>query len=115
MHFVLALALAQTPNGAALFTDKCAACHTSGDARTPTVAALRQRTPDQILKSLTTGPMREQGAELSDAARRAVAQYLGTVTPPAATTSTATTTTPTAGKCTTMPPFDPSMGPRWTG
>src|SRR5262245_49364207 len=102
MFLVLALALAQAPNGAALFTDKCAQCHTSGDARTPTVAALRQRTPDQILQSLTTGPMREQGAELSDAERRAVAQYLGTATPPAATAAPAAAA-PLAGKCTTSP------------
>ena len=51
--------------------------------------------------------MREQGADLTDAQKRAVSQYLGTATPAAAAT--------TIGKCTATPLFDPSKGPRWTG
>ena len=111
---VLALALAQLPDGAALFNSNCAACHSSGDPRTPTVAALRQRTPDQVLQALTTGPMREQGAKLSDAERRAIAQYLGAAAA-ATTTAAASAPAPAAGRCTTTPAFDPGVGPSWTG
>src|SRR5258706_10602949 len=105
--FILALALAQAPDGARVFTESCATCHTGSDPRTPTVAALRQRTVDEILAALTNGKMREQGADLTDAQRRAVAQYLG-MTPAGAAA-------PMAGKCTTTPPFDPSTGPKWAG
>jgi polyvinyl alcohol dehydrogenase (cytochrome) len=96
---------AQT-DGARVFNDACATCHTGNDPRTPTVASLRQKTADEILAALTSGKMREQGADLTDAQRRAVAQYLGmTVTGAAAT----------VGRCTATPPFDPTKGAKWTG
>ena len=47
-------------------------------AAIPTVAALRQRTPEAILDALTPASMRQQGAEPDDAERRAVAEFLGT-------------------------------------
>src|SRR5204862_3766209 len=106
--FALGVAIAQAPNGQALFESKCSTCHTAaGDARTPSATALRQRTPQAILDALTTGPMREQGSELSDAEKRAVAAFLGA----AAGAGSA----PMTGRCTATPPFDPSAGPRWTG
>jgi polyvinyl alcohol dehydrogenase (cytochrome) len=40
------------------------------------MAALRQRVPEEIVAALTTGLMRQQGSELTDAERRAVAEYL---------------------------------------
>ena len=97
---------AQPPDGARVFNDSCATCHTSNDPRTPSVAALRQRTVDEILAALTTGKMSDQGADLTNAERRAVAQYLGVA---------ATAAAPTAGKCAAIAPFDPASGPRWTG
>src|SRR4051812_29423669 len=106
LHLVFALAVAQPPDGARVFTDACATCHIGTDPRTPTVAALRQKTVDEILAALTNGKMREQGADLTDAQRRAVAQYLGM----ASTSGTAS-----AGKCAAAPPFDPSRGPKGTG
>src|SRR5215212_9111596 len=99
--------------GAAVFESKCASCHTNVEGRTPSVAALRQRTPAAILEALTTGPMRQQGAELTDVERRAVADYLGTKSEPPSASAPAPD--PTAGRCTTTGPFDPSGGPRWTG
>jgi polyvinyl alcohol dehydrogenase (cytochrome) len=53
---------------------------------------------------------------MTDAEKRAVAEYLGTTTPsaPAASTPTAASE-PTAGACTSTPPFDPSKGPQWNG
>jgi polyvinyl alcohol dehydrogenase (cytochrome) len=114
LTLLFALALAQTPapNGAAVFENKCASCHTATpEGRTPSAASLRQRTPAAILEALTTGPMREQGAEMTEAERRAVAEYLGTR--PAATT--AAPADPTAGRCTATPAFDPAAGPRWSG
>jgi Cytochrome C oxidase, cbb3-type, subunit III len=76
MILLTLLLLAQSTPGATLFDNHCAACHTGTDPRVPTVAALRQRTPESIVDALTIGAMRQQGAALSDAERRAVADYL---------------------------------------
>ncbi|MBI3491968.1 MAG: PQQ-binding-like beta-propeller repeat protein [Acidobacteria bacterium] len=98
--------------GAVLFQNNCATCHAGNDPRVPPLAALRQRTPEQIVEALVTGPMREQGADLTDAQRRAIAEFLtgGTL----ATRASA----PAAGRCIT-PPGPPSLdlasGPQWNG
>jgi polyvinyl alcohol dehydrogenase (cytochrome) len=109
LPFFLALALAQAPNGAALFDTHCAACHAATtDARVPTVAALRQRTPESIVDALVSGVMRQQGAELSDGERHAVAEFLGAraAIPPLSIASNA---------CRSPAPLDLSNGPRWNG
>jgi polyvinyl alcohol dehydrogenase (cytochrome) len=107
LPFILVLTLAQAPSGAALFDSHCASCHAGTDPRTPTVAVLKQRTPSAIVDALTSGVMRQQGSELTDAEKRAVAEYLGNApdTPAA----------PAAGVCRTSPPFDPANGPQWNG
>src|SRR5439155_2989376 len=56
---------------------------------------------------------RQQGSDMTDAEKRAVAEYLGTATPAAATTTAANA--PTTGACAAAPPFDPSKGPQWNG
>jgi polyvinyl alcohol dehydrogenase (cytochrome) len=106
-------AAAQTPSGQAVFADHCAMCHAAGnrDDRVPPVAALRQRTPASIVQALTSGPMRDQGADLSPAERAAVAAYLGQATAP----PTAGGARAAAGRCASIPPFDPTAGPRWNG
>jgi polyvinyl alcohol dehydrogenase (cytochrome) len=108
LTLVFALALAQAPNGQALFENTCATCHTAaGDARTPALAALKQRPPEAIVDALTTGVMREQGADLRDAERRAIAEFLaGRPVGSAA---------PSAGRCASPPAFDPTKGPKWSG
>jgi polyvinyl alcohol dehydrogenase (cytochrome) len=112
--FALALAQPPAPAGAAVFENKCASCHTATpEGRTPSVASLRQRTAAAILEALTTGPMREQGSEMTDAERRAVADFLGTRAE--AGGRPAAPSDPTAGRCTSTPAFDPASGPRWTG
>jgi len=101
-------ALGQSRNGSAVFNDHCATCHASGDQRTPTVASLRQRTPEAILDALTTGAMRQQGADLSDAERRAVAEFLGGRPAAAAASSD-------GARCANPAPFDPTQGASWRG
>src|SRR4029077_13283199 len=101
-------AAAQAPSGAALFDNHCVSCHAGTDPRTPTVAVLKQRTPSAIVDALTSGVMRQQGSELSDAEKRAIAEYLGSV--PAAPAAAAG-----AGACTTGRSFDPTRGPQWSG
>jgi len=101
-------AFAQAPNGSAVFTDHCATCHAAGDQRTPSVAALRQRTPEAILDALVTGAMRQQGSDLTDAERRAVAAFLGGGTAAASASSD-------TARCANPAPFDPAQGASWKG
>ena len=80
--FVLALSgRAVAQDGAEVFRANCASCHGTADgprpANAPAVAALRQFTPEAILNALLNGKMRIQGTPLSDADRRAVAEFLG--------------------------------------
>ncbi len=70
-------AWAQTPDGKALFAARCAMCHgAGGDARAPLPEVLQQRPNESIVVALEAGAMRSQGATLTAAERRAVADYL---------------------------------------
>ena len=70
-------AWAQSPDGAAVFKQSCVSCHNgSAESRAPSPEALRPRAPQAIVESLVTGAMRSQGARLSGAERRAVAEFL---------------------------------------
>jgi polyvinyl alcohol dehydrogenase (cytochrome) len=72
---------AQAQDGAAVFQASCATCHTAADAaqqaRNPSIETLRRLTPEAILNALLNGKMRIQAVALSDAERRAVAEFLG--------------------------------------
>ncbi len=80
-------AVAQASIGAAVFQRICAACHLSIvqtsvadpgkalDARAVPRELLRMFPPGAIVNALTNGKMQAQGAPLSDAERRAVAEY----------------------------------------
>lgn len=72
---------APPPDGAALFTRKCANCHeaeANNDARAPAPEALRQMTRPAILAALDSGRMKWEGKFLSKAQKKAIADYLGT-------------------------------------
>ena len=71
-----ARAPAPPADGASVYLNNCASCHNNDDPRIPSAATLRQRTPEAVLDALTTGVMRAQGAELTEAQRRAVAEYV---------------------------------------
>ena len=105
-------AQAQAPAGRAVFDKACAACHTGTDPRAPSLEALRLRTPESIVESLAAGLMRQQGAALADAERRAVAEFL---TGRAPASGTAVGSGPLAGRCATVSPFDPARGSMWNG
>jgi polyvinyl alcohol dehydrogenase (cytochrome) len=106
-------AFAQAPDGAAVFDKACASCHLkpAADSRAPTRETLALVAPEAILTALTTGNMFRQGAELSDAERRAVAGFLagrpvGVAPPPS-----------TVGRCTSAaPPLAPAaIAAGWNG
>src|SRR6266851_8943734 len=94
----LALSAAQAPNGAAIFARQCASCHDgAAGSRAPGPDLLRHRSPEAILAALTAGGMRPQGARLSGAERRAVAEDLTGRAPGGDITGAA------IGRCTTSP------------
>jgi polyvinyl alcohol dehydrogenase (cytochrome) len=103
----------QAPNGARLFEDRCASCHAAAadDPRVPSAAALGQRTPQAIVDALSSGAMRQQGATLTAAERRAVAEYItgGSLRP--------STPPVTTGLCpgALSAGADSFLGPRWNG
>ena len=67
---------AQSPDGAAIFARDCASCHDGVEgSRAPKPELLEERSPEAILSALTAGGMRPQGARLTGAERRAVAEY----------------------------------------
>ena len=66
------------PSGQAVFDRSCAACHGAAVAAgsAPTLAVLRQMTPEAIVNSLTNGRMQVQGSTLTEIERRAVAEFI---------------------------------------
>ena len=72
---------ADAQDGAAVFQASSATCHAAADApqptRNPNIDTLRRLTPEAILNALLNGKMRIQAVALSDAERRAVAEFLG--------------------------------------
>jgi len=99
----------QAPDGAAAFNRACATCHREGQTTAPTPAVLRQLTPEGVLNAITQGRMQVQGAALSEAERRAVAEFV-------AGRALATATTAVPNRCTTSPAMsDAATTPGWNG
>ena len=76
---LLAVALpaaAQTPSGEAVYRQHCAGCHNGSMPRMPNRDALKTLTPEHVETALSSFSMRRQGASLSLAERRAVAEYV---------------------------------------
>jgi polyvinyl alcohol dehydrogenase (cytochrome) len=71
----LPVAAQPSPNGEALYLEKCARCHDTGMPLVPTPEALRAFSPEVIENALSTFAMRSQGEGLSHAERRAVSEY----------------------------------------
>jgi polyvinyl alcohol dehydrogenase (cytochrome) len=95
---------ADGPDGAALYKQRCVQCHEqSAVTRAPAPAALRLMSSANIVRSLESGLMKEQGAALSGAEKLAVAEFLGTKS-----------ATAQAGACASTPAFS-LTGPAWNG
>ena len=70
-------AAAQAPAGEALFEEHCAACHLADVVpRALAIDNMRALPPAVIVGALTDGAMQQQGAELSPAERRAIAEFI---------------------------------------
>ena len=103
--------MAQAPNGEALFTQHCAACHLNPvEDDIPTRAQMGEFAPNAIVESLTDGTMRLQGQALSPGERVAIAELL-TGRPVLAASAPVP-----QGLCTASTPFAPTRSePLWNG
>jgi polyvinyl alcohol dehydrogenase (cytochrome) len=116
--FVLALpsiATAQqaAPSGAAVYKQRCASCHEGTIPRMPNRAALAKMSPEHIESELASFSMRRQGALLSPAERRAVAEFL--TGRPAGSYRAPIALIPKSAYCTAASSGDPLNGPSWNG
>jgi len=71
-----ALATGQTPSGEQVYRQHCAGCHNGSMPRMPSRDALKTLTPEHVETALSSFTMRRQGAPLTLAERRAVAEYV---------------------------------------
>ena len=70
-------------------------------------------TPEAVLSALTTGPMRVQAADLTDAQKRLIAEFLGGRRLGSRDAGDAKVM---PNRCASNPPLlDPSAGPEWNG
>ena len=70
-------------DGAALFKEHCSMCHISGGSKgnqAPAIEVLAQKTQEEILRALESGPMVIYGNRMSEAERRAIAAFLSSNT-----------------------------------
>jgi polyvinyl alcohol dehydrogenase (cytochrome) len=70
-------ACAADPGGADIYKQRCAMCHeNSAETRAPAPSALRRMSPENIVRSLESGLMKEHGSPMTAAQRRTVAEFL---------------------------------------
>jgi len=106
-------ALAQGPDGQAIYDKSCASCHQQpgADSRAPNRDGLKQFSAESILTALTTGNMYRQGYDLSNADKKAVAEFLAGrpvgSAPPISEAARCTAPAP--------PMSDPTKGSSWNG
>src|SRR5437879_1833029 len=68
---------AQEPSAAAIYQQQCAKCHENpGQTRAPLPAAMKLMSPENVLRALEVGRMKDQGALITPAQRRMLAEFL---------------------------------------
>ncbi len=111
---VAATAGQAAPAGADVYAASCAQCHDDTRPRMPTRDALRERSAQQIQTALVSGAMRQFGASLTAAERRAVAEFLAGES--AGTLDSALAALPSSAYCTGDAPADVNLTiPAWNG
>ena len=95
----------QAADGAGVYKAACAQCHDEPAARTPSREALKDRTAEAVLLSLTNGSMAFNSLTLSMAEKRAVAEYVSG--------KTLGTSIDTTGACAVTKPMTAIAG--WNG
>ena len=107
--FAAEVSFAAEPDGAALFTSRCATCHQAQtDGRTPTRTEVAALAPETVANALLQGRMTTQAAGLSQEEVRAIAAYV-TGKPVGFAAVGAS-----ANKCAANKAFNPGVGD-WNG
>ena len=110
----LAAAQQSAPSGAAVYKQRCAGCHDGSLPRMPSRQALGAMSPEHIESELASFSMRRQGASLSPAERRAVAEFL--TGRPAGSYRAPIAIIPKSAYCTAASSTgDPLNGASWNG
>ena len=65
-----------SPEGEALYKQRCAACHDNPQDRIPPLFLIRRRSAEDVIQTLTTGSMKQQAAGLNSEQIRALAIFL---------------------------------------
>jgi polyvinyl alcohol dehydrogenase (cytochrome) len=104
----------RAPGGEAVYKQHCAGCHDGTIPRMPGREALRAMDPEHIETALSSFGMRRQGAALSPAERRAVAEFL--TGRPAGSYRAPLDVIPKSAYCSAASaPRDPLAGAAWNG
>lgn len=97
-------------DGAKVYEQKCASCHNGSVQRAPQLAVMKQKSPEDVLDALLTGPMVFLGMGMGDAERKAVAEFItGKQFGEAQLKATSTNMCPSQGE------FAPDTGSQWNG
>ncbi len=67
---------AVSPEGAAIYKQKCAVCHDEPQERVPPLFLIRRRSAEDVIMTLTSGSMKQQASGLSAEQIRALAIHL---------------------------------------
>src|SRR5438128_6462624 len=107
-------AAAQVPSGEQVYRQHCAGCHNGSMPRMPSRDALKTLTPEHVETALSSFTMRRQGAPLTLAERRAVAEYV--TGRPAGSYRAPLEVIPKSAYCANAAGGgDPLAGPAWNG
>jgi polyvinyl alcohol dehydrogenase (cytochrome) len=113
MRYIYVLALMLTPllaeDGAAIYKQRCAACHDTPQARVPALSAIKAMSGEAIYQALTTGLMKTQAEGLSTDQIFALITYIAPTGGPHTAPPVLTAT------CKGDAAFDASAGAQWNG
>jgi polyvinyl alcohol dehydrogenase (cytochrome) len=99
--------------GVNLFTNNCVSCHGPKPAEhAPTEAMIRQMSPERIYEAITTGPMKNMAANLADADKVLLAEFMGGRKLDSSNVGDAKSM---PNVCTNHPPVRDLTAPAWNG
>src|SRR5262245_38135691 len=99
-----------SPEGAAIYKQKCAVCHDEPQDRVPPLFLIRRRSAEDVVMTLTSGSMKQQASGLNAEQIRALAIHLtGKQLGPPVEANMG------ANRCAASPKPINLKGPRWNG
>ncbi len=101
---------ATSPEGAAIYKQKCAVCHDELQERVPPLFLIRRRSAEDVIMTLTSGSMKQQASGLSAEQIRALAIHLTGKQPGPPVEANLE-----ANRCAGVAPPISLKGPQWNG